>query len=247
MEGKKKQLSIHAFMKSFVRRSSSGPDQEVSAKKSWWGKPAKKCHGDEDVPAKQTRHDEEEPAKKCRSDDEERDGEIPAKKSLREEEETTKKSRRDGEVLAKKSRRDGEFSAKKSRGDEEELVDSRLPSDGEEDTFSLWEQGSHARSNLKTLKALTEPYQPRTGFKFPAACEEEGKTKKRSFQASWFGKCSWLHYDVETDAAFCFTCMAALARKQILSDNIDPAFVTQGYRDWKHALERGDPEKFLKN
>ena len=109
MDGKKKQISVRAFMKSFVCRSSSGPDQEVPAKKSC-------C-------------DEEKPVKKSR-----RDGEVPAKRS-----------RRGVDIPAMKSR-GVEVSVKKCRGDEEESVDSRLPSDGEEKTFSLWKQGLHARS-----------------------------------------------------------------------------------------------------
>ena len=159
-----------------------------------------------------------------------------------------------------------EVTAKKSRG-EKVVTNSCLSSDDEENALSIREEVSHAssrvdldlpsttntgatvdrRSNLRaSLKTFTEPYQPHTGFTFPATCEGGAKKKKRSFQASWFEKFSWLHYDVANDAAFCFNCVRALEKKQVLSDNIDPAFVTQGYRDWKHALERGDPNKLKK-
>ena len=47
-------------------------------------------------------------------------------------------------------------------------------------------------------------------FDFPK--REFGKTKpvKRAFQAQWFMKWKWLHYDCSRDLVFCHICISAL-------------------------------------
>ena len=61
-------------------------------------------------------------------------------------------------------------------------------------------------SSINNVHALTKPNQPGGSFKFP------GRTfgaRERSFQSSWFAKHTWLHYDEESDKAFCFICIKA--------------------------------------
>ena len=54
------------------------------------------------------------------------------------------------------------------------------------------------------------PNQP-LDFAFPK--HDFGKTKvvRRAFQAQWFTKWPWLHYDSGQDLAFCYTCVTAVA------------------------------------
>lgn len=52
----------------------------------------------------------------------------------------------------------------------------------------------------------------------------------RSFQSHWYAQFDWLEYSIEKDAVFCFPC-----RFFTLSQNADSAFISHGFRDWKHA------------
>ena len=77
--------------------------------------------------------------------------------------------------------------------------------------------------NKTEIAFLEKPNQPLV--KFPA------NNKNRKFQASWYSKYFWLHYDIELDAAFCFIC------KQFpLRSNDKPTFKTTGFRDWHNAI-----------
>lgn len=63
--------------------------------------------------------------------------------------------------------------------------------------------------------------------------------KERSFNASWFAKFPWIHYDIQKDSVFCYTCMTACTKgHKTVSNNRDPAFMTRGFRNWKKAGER---------
>ena len=81
-----------------------------------------------------------------------------------------------------------------------------------------------------------QPNQPAT-FSFPK--KEFGKKNpvSRSFQATWFKKWPWLHYDQTNDRAFCFTCMKAskLGNLKVCASKGDDAFSTRGYTNWKDA------------
>ena len=75
-------------------------------------------------------------------------------------------------------------------------------------------------------------------FDFPK--REFGKTKmvKRAFQAQWFGKWRWLHYDCSRDLAFCHTCVTAFktSKLKLSSGNVkDLAFLFAGFSNWKDA------------
>ena len=87
------------------------------------------------------------------------------------------------------------------------------------------------------LKLLTEPNQPRK-HAFPS--RTFGKQDyQRSFQASWFEKFKWLHYDADSDSAFCFTCIKALQHNMISSAKGETAFTETGFQNWKRALAKG--------
>jgi len=80
------------------------------------------------------------------------------------------------------------------------------------------------------------PHQP---FNFSFQKSEFGKkiVKQSSFQASWFTKHKWLHYDEERNLAFCHTCVRSYTEKKISWSvgNIDPAFISSGFYNWKDA------------
>ena len=59
---------------------------------------------------------------------------------------------------------------------------------------------------------------------------------QRSFRAEWCEKFDWLHYDVESDSAFCHLCKTAVTHNKLLaSTKKDPAFISRGFVYWKEA------------
>ena len=47
-----------------------------------------------------------------------------------------------------------------------------------------------------------------------------------------------MHYNLDKDAAFCYTCMSAeIKRLKTIYHNKDKTFTTLGYRNWHHATE----------
>ena len=47
-----------------------------------------------------------------------------------------------------------------------------------------------------------------------------------------------LHYNLDKDAAFCYTCISAeIKGLKTIYHNKDEAFITRGYRNWRHATE----------
>ena len=60
----------------------------------------------------------------------------------------------------------------------------------------------------------------------------------RSFQAAWYDKWRWIHYDQALDKAFCHTCVLAVKQGKIKRFNASPSEVTfliTGYCNWKDA------------
>ena len=53
-----------------------------------------------------------------------------------------------------------------------------------------------------------QPHQPRK-FSFPMRSFGKTSVVKRSFQAEWFDKFPWIHYDEALDAALCHLCARA--------------------------------------
>ena len=67
-------------------------------------------------------------------------------------------------------------------------------------------------------------------------------TSSRPFLPSWFDNKkwkSWLHYDVNRHAAFCFTCIKATEQNLISNKYAEQAFVSIGYKSWSQAATKG--------
>ena len=81
----------------------------------------------------------------------------------------------------------------------------------------------------------SKPHQPLTNFKFPY--REFGKQKivKRAFQHLWFSKWKWLHYEEDTDKAFCYNCIKAYTEGKLRTPNLELAFISKGFNNWKDA------------
>ena len=80
-----------------------------------------------------------------------------------------------------------------------------------------------------------KPFQP-TQIQFPR--REFGKSApvRRSFQATWFNRFKWLHYDVGRDAAYCFICCKAVKEGKIrLASYVEESFLVKGFTNWKDA------------
>ncbi len=80
-----------------------------------------------------------------------------------------------------------------------------------------------------------KPNQPQQ-FDFPKREFGKAKPVKRAFQAQWFKKWRWLHYDCSKDTVFCHTCILAFRRgilKQSQGNVKDSAFIFSGFSNWK--------------
>ena len=86
------------------------------------------------------------------------------------------------------------------------------------------------------IKYLLEPHQPK-GIQFPFRTYGK-QTSKRCFKAAWFDQISWLHYEEQLDAVFCFNCLQALHNQLISAAKGENAFTETGYSNWKNALEK---------
>ena len=42
---------------------------------------------------------------------------------------------------------------------------------------------------------------------------------------------SWLHYDITSDSAFCYTCIKAIEKNMLSSKKSEKAFISEGYRN----------------
>ena len=84
---------------------------------------------------------------------------------------------------------------------------------------------------------IAMPYQP----KDPKSFADRGKNSRR-FQPYWFDHDdwkTWLHYDQEKDAAFCFTCIKAARENLLTKKNAEKTFISTGYRNWSDAATNG--------
>ncbi len=80
-----------------------------------------------------------------------------------------------------------------------------------------------------------QPYQP-TDCKFPVRSFGNTKPVRRTFQASWFQKFKWLHYDAAKDAAFCFSCCRTVKSGKLkLKGTTENAVLISGFTNWKDA------------
>ena len=85
---------------------------------------------------------------------------------------------------------------------------------------------------IERIHTRDVPNQPDESFSFPQReCgKKNGKPHYRSFSASWCKKYNWLHYDKQTDKAFCFSCVKALQHNAVATfpNNAD-SFIKNGY------------------
>lgn len=69
-------------------------------------------------------------------------------------------------------------------------------------------------------------------------------TKTLLFQEKWFREYSWLHYCPSLKGVLCFYCAKYFANsKSKLASKMDPAFISNGFRNWKKAVEKFDAHK----
>jgi hypothetical protein len=75
------------------------------------------------------------------------------------------------------------------------------------------------------------PFQPRLSV-YPSSAN--GK----KFNAHWYQRFSWLEYSIADNSAFCFPCylVYTCVTKNTQRRNFG-AFISEGFRSWKHALE----------
>ena len=84
----------------------------------------------------------------------------------------------------------------------------------------------------------SEPHQPQS-FVFPRREFGINSVVKRSFQASWFTRWTWLHYRESQDSVICHLCArASLEKKLNWSNNAEAAFISKGFSNWKHAVAK---------
>ena len=81
-----------------------------------------------------------------------------------------------------------------------------------------------------------EPHQPQK-FAFPRRQFGKKNVVERAFQPSWFQKFTWLHYDENCDAAFCYLCSSAEKQGKLKAASKESAFLSKGFTNWKDATE----------
>ena len=97
-------------------------------------------------------------------------------------------------------------------------------------------------TGMAESRALVKQFRPSKAFRFPKR-QFGSKGEERSFRAEWYDAFSWLHYDVATDASFCYLCMCCEAEKKFLSSTKrDSAFISKGFTYWKEG-----PKAFKKH
>ena len=90
-----------------------------------------------------------------------------------------------------------------------------------------------------SIPAIGEkPHQP-INFHFPQREFGQKAVTKRSFQAKWFSKWPWLHYNEENDSIFCFHCIRAYSQNKLLGvANLEKTYISTGFTNWKEATSR---------
>ena len=71
------------------------------------------------------------------------------------------------------------------------------------------------------------PFQPKN-IQFPYRSFGKSAPVKRSFQAGWFQRFNWLHYDSTSDSARCFTCSKAVKDGRAVTNGVtEQAFLVK--------------------
>ena len=91
-----------------------------------------------------------------------------------------------------------------------------------------------AQSQSAIASCPEVPYHPPRNFKFPQTIQSKAW---RSCHAEWFETWNWLHYVQESDCVYCYVFAET---RGLLSKTCkqDAAFVTTGFRCWKHASDK---------
>jgi len=78
-----------------------------------------------------------------------------------------------------------------------------------------------------------QPFQPRN-IHFPYRTFGKSAPVNPSFQATWFSRFNWLHYDSTNDSVRCFTCCKAVKDGRAVSTGVtEQAFLVKGFTNWK--------------
>ncbi len=105
----------------------------------------------------------------------------------------------------------------------------------------LTDRDSHVQQLVQDKLFKNDPSKPHFFENREAPCQPKLKvypetrfgSKSRRFKSSWYSEYEWLEYTEELDACFCFTC------RLFLPNSTETAFTKTGFRDWKHAKEKG--------
>jgi len=82
------------------------------------------------------------------------------------------------------------------------------------------------------------PHQPIT-FHFPQQEFGQKTVIKHSFQAKWFSKWPWLHYNEDNDGIYCFRCIRAYSENKLLGvSNLEKTYISTGFTNCKEATSR---------
>ena len=89
-----------------------------------------------------------------------------------------------------------------------------------------------------TLRIGDTPHQP-SNISFPSRTFGKKTPVQRSFQASWYKKWEWLHYDISRDCVLCFICCKAVKDGKVrVSKLAEGSFLTDGFTNWKDATTK---------
>ena len=82
-------------------------------------------------------------------------------------------------------------------------------------------------TNISLPDLTFQPFQPRN-MHFPCRTFGKSATLKRSFQATWFNRFNWLHYDSMNGSIRCFTfCTAVKDGKAVTNGVTKQAFLVK--------------------
>lgn len=118
-------------------------------------------------------------------------------------------------------------------------VDQLNDADRDEPNTAQPMPGKNTRTSRYSTQTDTHVvhFKPSSTFHFPK--QTDGSNRGRSVQHSWFQSFEWLHYDLEKDSLFCFTCIKCLTMldKSMLQEG-ELAFLKVGFRNWRNATTR---------
>ena len=93
-----------------------------------------------------------------------------------------------------------------------------------------------AMADIGDLPQLgSEPVYPGPDYPFPKRKFGKSTVVERSCQDIYFRSWPWLTYEESEDKVYCFTCITAARQHQVLHKRGDPAFVRNGFSNWKDA------------